>query len=99
MIRGGTMWYQTDGCKNQYKCSMAYYLIYFLSKSYQIVLDRAVDTRGHGRDIEDGFNDVWKQYVANCLRICSPHEIENIESDRMRVDDMTEKGEVILVKE
>ena len=32
IIRGGTMWYQTDGCTKQYRCSIAYYLISFLSK-------------------------------------------------------------------
>ena len=48
MIRGGTMWDQTDGCAKQYRCSIAYYLMSYLSKSYQIVLDRAVDTPGHG---------------------------------------------------
>ena len=60
MIRGGTMWDQTDGCANKYRCSIAYYLMSFLSKSYQIVLDRDVATTGHGNDEEDGFNDVNK---------------------------------------
>ena len=34
MISGGTMCNQTDGCKNQYSCSVAYYLMSFLSKPY-----------------------------------------------------------------
>ena len=38
MIRGGKMWDQIDGCANQYRCSIAYYLMYFLLKSYQIIL-------------------------------------------------------------
>ena len=32
MIRGGIMWDQTDGCANQDSCSIAYYLMYFLSE-------------------------------------------------------------------
>ena len=32
IIRGGTMWDQTDGCANQYRCSIAYYMMYFLLK-------------------------------------------------------------------
>ena len=71
MIRGGTMWYQTDGCKNQYKLSIAYYLMYFLSQSYQIVIDRDVDTPVHVKDVVDGFNDVHKRYLATCLRMRS----------------------------
>ena len=45
------MWGQTDGCAKQYRCCIAYYLMSFLSKPYQIVLDRAVDTPGHGKDV------------------------------------------------
>ena len=56
MIRGRTMWDQTDGCANQYRCSIAYYLVSYLSTSYQIVLDRVIDTPGHGKDVVDGFN-------------------------------------------
>ena len=56
MIRGRTMWDQINRCAKQYRCSIAYYLISYLSTSYQIVLDRAVDTPGHGKDVVDGFN-------------------------------------------
>ena len=38
-----------------YHCLLSYV---FLSKKYQIVLDRAVDTPGHGKDEMDGFNAV-----------------------------------------
>ena len=48
MIIGRTMWYQTDGCAKHYICSIAYYLMSYLSTSYQIILDRAVDTPSHG---------------------------------------------------
>ena len=33
----------------------------FLSESYQIVIDRAVDTQGHGKDVADGFNAFQKR--------------------------------------
>ena len=75
-------------------------LIYdvFLSKSYQIVLDRAVDTPGHGKYVADGFNAVQKQYLATCLRMHIMPEVEKIDIKRMRVDAMTNKGEVSLAK-
>ena len=41
----------------------------YLSTSYQIFLDRAVDTLGHGKDVVDGFNAVQKQYLATSLRM------------------------------
>ena len=74
-------------------------MMYFLSKSYQIVLDRAVDTPGHGKDVVDGFNAVQKRYLATCLRMRSTPEVDKIDSKRMRVDAMTKKGEVSFAEE
>ena len=68
------MWDQTDVCAKQYRCSIAYYLMSYLSTSYQIVLDRAVDTPGHGKDVVDGFIAVQKCYIASCLRMRSTPE-------------------------
>ena len=74
-------------------------MIYFLSKSYQIVLDRAVDTLGHGKYVVDGFNAVQKRYLGTSLRIFSMPEVDIIDSKCMRVDAVTKKGEVIFAEE
>ena len=47
----------------------------------------------------DGFNYVQKLYLANCLRIRSTPEVENIYNKRMRVDAITNKGEVTFAEE
>ena len=86
------MWGQTDGCANQYRCCIAYYLMSFLSKPYQIVLDRAVDKPGNGKDVADGFNAVQKPSLETCLRIRSMTKKYRIYSKRMCVGAMTEKG-------
>ena len=99
MIRGRTMWDQIDGCAKQYRCSIAYYLMSYLSTSYQIVIDRAVDTPGHGKYVVDGFNAIQKRYLATCLRMRSTPEKDKIDSKRMRVEAMTEKGEVSFAEE
>ena len=70
----------------------------YLSTSYIIVLDRDVDTPVHGKYVVYGFNAVQKQYLATCLRMRSTPEKENIDSKRMRVEAMTEKGEVSFAK-
>ena len=88
------MWDQTDGCAKQYRCSIAYYLMSYLSKSYKIVLYRAVDTPGHGKDVVNGFNAVHKRYLATFLRMRSTPEKQKIDSKCMRVEAMTEKGGV-----
>ena len=41
--------------------SIAYYLMSYLSTSYQIVLDIAVDKPGHGKDVVYDINDVQKR--------------------------------------
>ena len=53
-----------------------------------------MDTPGHGKDVVDGFNAVQKRYLASCLRMRSTPEKHNIDSKHMRVEAMTEKGEV-----
>ena len=74
--------------------SIAYYLMYFPSKSYQIFIDRSVDTPGHGKYVVDGFNAVQKQYLYTFLRIRSMPEVDKIDSKRMHVNAMTKKVEV-----
>ena len=71
----------------------------YLSTSYQIVLDRAVDTPGHGKDVVDGFNAVQKRYLAICLRMRSTPKKYKIDSKRMCVEAMIEEGEVSFAKE
>ena len=92
MIRGGTMWYQTDGCAKQYMCSIVYYLMSFLSKSHQIIIYIAVDTPCDRKDVVHGFNAVHKKYLATCLIMRSMPEVYKIESKHILVDAMTEKG-------
>ena len=64
----------------------------YLSTSYQIFLDRAEDTPGHVKDVVYGFNAVQKRCLATCLRMRSTPEKDKIDSKRMRVEAMTEKG-------
>ena len=71
----------------------------FISKSYQIVLDRHVDTPGHGKDVVDGFNFIKKLYLSTCLIMRSTPEVDKIYSKRMRVDSMTNKVEVSFDEE
>ena len=93
------MWDQTDRCAKQYRCSIAYVLMSYFSKSYQIVIDRTIDTPGRGKDVVDGFNYVQKRYLGTCLRMRSTPEKYKIDSKRMCVYAMTKKGEVRFSKE
>ena len=70
----------------------------YLSKSCQIVLDRAVDTPGHGKDVVDGFIAVQKRYLATFLRMRSTPEKDKIDIKCMCVEAMTDKGKVRFAK-
>ena len=65
--------------------------MHFLSKSYQTVLDGAVDTPGHGKYVVDVFNAVQKQDLDNCVRMRRTTEVDKIDSKRMCVDAITKK--------
>ena len=93
------MWDQIYGYAKQYMCSITYYLMYFLSKPYQIVLGRSVDTPGHEKYVVDAFNAVQKRYLATFLRMRSTPEVDNIDIKLMHVDAMTEKREVRFSEE
>ena len=47
----------------------------------------------------DGFNAVQKRYLATCFRMRSPAKKYKVDRKRMRVEAMTEKGEVRFAKE
>ena len=47
----------------------------------------------------DGFNAVNKRYLDTFLRMLSTPKVDKIDSKRMRVGAMTEKGEVSFSKE
>ena len=88
MLRGEILWDKIDRCAKQYRCSIAYYLMSFLSESYQNFLDRVVDTPDHGKDVVDGFNTVQKRYLATCFRMRSTTEVDNIDIKCMCIDSM-----------
>ena len=85
------MWDQTYRCAKQYRCSIAYYLMYFYQNHIIFFLDRAVDTPGTGKDVVDGFNAVQKRYLDAFLIMSSIPEVDKIDSKRMSVDAMTER--------
>ena len=98
MVRGVTRWDQPDGWANQYRCSIAYYLMSCLSKEYDFFY-RSIDTPGYGKYLVNVYNTVQKRYLATCLRMRSKPEVDKIYSRHICVDDMTEKGEVRFYEE
>ena len=51
-----TVWGDTYGCANQYRCDLSIYLITVLSSSYGIIMDRAINAPVHGKNFKDVLN-------------------------------------------
>ena len=58
-----TIWENTDGCAEQYKCASALYLMSVMSQTYSLIIDRGISAPGHGKEVVDGLNDVDKHYI------------------------------------
>ena len=58
-----TIWEDSDGCANKYISALSTYLMTALSSSYGIIMDRAINALGHGKDVVHGINATEKRYL------------------------------------
>ena len=58
-----TIWENTDGCAEQYRCASALYLMSVMSQTYSIIIDRGISAPGHGKKLVDGLNAFDKRYI------------------------------------
>ena len=62
-----TIWENSDGCAEQYRCASALYLMSVVSQCYSIIIDRGISAPGHGKEVGDGFNAVDKRYIYQLM--------------------------------
>ena len=62
-----TIWENTDGCDEQYRCVSALYLMSVMSQTYSIIIDWGISAPGHGKEVVDGLNAVDKRYIYRVL--------------------------------
>ena len=55
-----TMWVNTDGCEEQFRCATALYLLSMLAHAYKIIIYRGFGAPGHFREVVYGLNDTKK---------------------------------------
>ena len=58
-----TIWENTDGCAEQYRCASALYLRSVISQTYSVIVDWVISAPGHGKEGVDGLNAVDKRYI------------------------------------
>ena len=44
-----TIWENTDGCAEQYRCAFALHLMSVMSQCYSVIIDRGISAPGHGK--------------------------------------------------
>ena len=58
-----TIWVNTDGCAELYRCASALYLMSFLYQCHSIIIDRGISEPGYGKEVVDGLNEIDKCYI------------------------------------
>ena len=58
-----TIWENTYGCAEQYRCSYALYLMSVVSQCYSVITYRGISAPGHGKEVVDELNAVDKHYI------------------------------------
>ena len=53
----------TDGCAEQYRCASALYFMSVMSQCYSVIIDRGISVPGHGKEVVDGINTIYKPYI------------------------------------
>ena len=62
-----TIWENTDGCEEQYRCASSLYLMSVLSQFYSVIIDVGVSANGHGKEVVGGLNYIGKRYIYQLM--------------------------------
>ena len=62
-----TIWENTDGFSEQYRCDTALYLMSVLSQLHSFIFDQDIITPGHGKEVVYGLNAIHKRYMYRLM--------------------------------
>ena len=62
-----TIWENTYGCAEQYRCATTLYLLLMLSREYNIVNDHGVGLPGYEKYVVDDFNATLKCFFTTLM--------------------------------
>ena len=62
-----TIWENTVGCADQYRCESALYLMPVLSQCYLVINDRGISKTGHVKELVNGLNAIEKRYINQLM--------------------------------
>ena len=58
-----TIWENTDGFAEQYRCASSLYLVSVLSQYHSIIIDRGIIAPRNGKEVVGGINSIDKRYI------------------------------------
>ena len=93
-----TIWENTDVCAKQYTCDSALYLTSVMSQCYSIIFDRGISAPGHGKEVVDGLNYVYKRYIYQLMSTVKLPG-SNIFDSQIQIHTGTPKYDASLAKE
>ena len=62
-----TIWENTDGFADQYRCTSALYLMSVLPLHNPIIIDWCISAPRHGKEVVDGLNAMGKRYMYQLM--------------------------------
>ena len=62
-----TIWENTDGCAEQYRCTSALYTMSVISQRHSIIYDWGMIAPGHVKDVVGGLNSIEKHYMYQLM--------------------------------
>ena len=62
-----TIWKNTDGCADQYRCATELWCISVLSQCHSIIFGQGISEPKHGREVIDGINAIGRRYMYQLM--------------------------------
>ena len=62
-----TIWVNTDGCADHYRCATVLHLMSMLSQAFYVIIERGTSFIGHGRQVVDGLNSILKRFLIQLM--------------------------------
>ena len=93
-----TIWENTDGFAEQYRCTSSLYLMSVIYRCYSVTIDRGISAPGNGKEVVDGLNAVDKRYMQKLIsNVQLPGS--NIFDPQTQVYNSNQNNDVSLAKE
>ena len=93
-----TIWENTDGYSEQYRCASALYLMSVMYQCDSIVIDRGISSPWHGKEVVDVLNYVDKRYIDKLMSTVQLPGL-NIFDSQIQIHTGNQKDYVSLAKE